>query len=783
MRTARCQLLLACAAGAASARLVGELEPCGASWFPTWASAHALGQCEPRVATVLKHHTVLDWVAGAQPEPARAPGDMPLNAVAVMTHREFVLGCHSFESLFSHRMPTYMVFSHEFAQAWKLPELVRETATLQTQLLVIRRLPGELIARSVVLSLMQAQGAGDPEFLFFTHCDIHQLPRASLPSQPRASPTYVHAVEQLIDDFSAEKALRAAGRTAVRYDGAYGFVSPDFWRGNATCAALSGAERAAMPVFAMNAVTVESVARRNSLEGAVVHGVDVGGYVATGGLKQSARARAPTPANGSAAGLWLSDAGTWLEDHALLYDLALYRKLHATFALADAGDVLFHNEYFQPELFCRMGWTALRDNEVYLHYSSRLEDDDAFAARNEQLAVKGKTRPMQQKDGLTGIYHDVYARVDLEWVRAFQLELLYARMSPMARVREHVAANAVFASHHFLEWGNNVFPLFARASMLPRALLDAPGRGQTVGELIDAGIGALFAVAGYERVRTGRQLSAADDGYLALRRVSYPLARFFHVTYAPEPRSAANASKLPKLPRGCRYAVPPYTLGNDVGSCTLFLDLTTRDRRRIGVWAANYAQFPGEKVSGAPPVLRIPLSAKLRALGSPFVAAPGRSAPATHVLRSFAEVCARRGYALSPSTEALRAGPPIWRHLMPQALVRATERFFDERTSSVWPDAGPFLPEGNETWYARMRTMPSITDPATPDTDMFGFPQGVQTVPLRSLCQRASVRYTWRNKIASHQCSAMQYAPPAAGRGQMICCSIAPCRPTDAFRM
>ncbi|KAG8462908.1 hypothetical protein KFE25_001681 [Diacronema lutheri] len=783
-------------AGVAHAKLVGELLPCRANWFVHDVGAPKLAPCAPRAATVLKHHAVSDWVAGEQPAPKRVFGSAaptPLPVVAVMTHREFVLGCHSFEALWSHRMPTYLVFNADFARAWRLAELVRSKATAQTQLLVLRRLPGELLARSVVLSLLQAQEAGDPEFVFFTHCDIHQLPTW----QPRGLSSYVDAVEQLVGDFRREKELRAAGRTAVRFDGPYGHTSPDFWRGNATCAALSGRERSQMPVYAMNAVMVESVSTREHLVGSIVHGVDVGGYVATGGLNESRHARVATPAADDGAGgggrPWLSDAGTWLEDHALMYDLSLYRAMHATFALADAGDVLFHNEYFQPELLCRMGWTALRDNEVYLHYSSRLEDDARFAAAHQQLARKGKTRVMLAKDGIP-VYDGVYERVDLEWLRAFQLELVYARMSPMARVREHVAGSAVFGSRHFLEWGNNVFPLFARASMLPNAILDAPSRKRTVGDLVDVGVGALFAVAGYERtrakapadgrrpaVRAAEAARAMDAGHLTLRRVSYPLARFFHVTYADLSNETVREAPLPRRPCGCLYAVAPYTLGNDVGSCTLFLDLETSDRRRIGVWASNFVRYSGcADGSRAPPVLRLPLDARVRAVGSPFLATPGRSVPASAVLRAFGELCARRGLPMAASVAALRVGGPWWRALLPSALARAAGVYED---SAAWPDLGPFLPEGNQTWYAHMRTMPPLTVSGSLDVDMFGYTQGVRPVALRTLCRRIVVRYTWRDKIMPHLCSSQARAPEAAGPGQAICCSMTPCTPSDAFRM
>jgi len=69
-------------------------------------------------------------------------------------------------------------------------------------------------------------------------------------------------------------------------------------------------------------------------------------------------------------------------------------------------------------------------------------------------------------------------------------------MSPAARVHEHLVATAMLASRNHVEWGNNVFALFARATMLPAALAGAGRRDVGVKDALDKGLGALFAVAG-----------------------------------------------------------------------------------------------------------------------------------------------------------------------------------------------------------------------------------------------------------------------------------------------
>lgn len=322
--------------------LAGQLTPC------RWAGLRLVGRtladattCDKAVTGVLKHYGVVEWAAGErQPSPHAAE---PLPVVAIMSHREFVVGCHSFESLFSDRMPTYLVFSQEFAAGWGMGRLVTTLGASSTQLLAMQRVGGEVVAQSIVMDLIRAQRVQDPKYVFFTHCDIHPLPPAM---QPRGFASYVQAVEELVLDFDVERELRASGRTAVRTDGEYGAVNGNFKRGNASCAALGGAERARMPVFAINTVLVESVRAPHDLMGSQLHGVDVGGYAAMNGLNITRHTRA-VPAGQTSAGLpWLSDATTWLEEHALLIDAALWRVLHRSFPMTAAGDVLFHNEYY-----------------------------------------------------------------------------------------------------------------------------------------------------------------------------------------------------------------------------------------------------------------------------------------------------------------------------------------------------------------------------------------------------------------------------------------------------
>mmetsp|Transcript_10664 Transcript_10664/g.31666 ORF Transcript_10664/g.31666 Transcript_10664/m.31666 type:complete len:179 (-) Transcript_10664:629-1165(-) len=175
-----------------------------------------------------------------------------------MSHRELVVGCHSFQSLFSSRMPTDLVFTCEISDGWSLQRIVRDRGTPQAQLLVLCCLVGEVIARDVVTTRLHAQGAGNPEFLIFAHCDIHPLPTW----QPRGLPSYVHAEEQLAADFCAEKELLRVDGTAVRSSGPYGYEMPYFSSVNDSCLALLGVQWSRIPLCAMIDVLVECIPSR-----------------------------------------------------------------------------------------------------------------------------------------------------------------------------------------------------------------------------------------------------------------------------------------------------------------------------------------------------------------------------------------------------------------------------------------------------------------------------------------------------------------------------------------
>lgn len=384
--------------------------------------------------------------------------------------------------------------------------------------------------------------------------------------------------------------------------------------------------------------------------------------------------------------------------------------------------------------------TALRDNEVVLHYSSRLEDDLTFRTKHAHLAVERKEAHMLELDGVAVYTADVYRGVDLDWLRHFQLEVAYVRVSPSSRVREYAAVNALLDSRHYLEWGNNVFALFSRHSIIPSPLVRD---GITVGDAMREGLGALFGIAGYELMSPLLNGLPRSTGYetltLVFRRVSYPLARFFHTTAGDASDGSVSAARFPPLPAGCRVVRPPFALSYDVDACTLFLDLETLTGHRIGVWAASFAEYAGGSV--APVELQLPASARIRVLGSPMISAPSRVATPAAMLRAFGEVCVRHGLPISASLSQLVS----WSGVPDDDTGSEDIKSLRAALHQAWPGVEPFFPLANQTWYARMRTMSSLAKLHRHEKStvaMFGFIQGVPAAPLSQLCKGARLMHT-----------------------------------------
>ncbi|CAE8597527.1 unnamed protein product, partial [Polarella glacialis] len=250
------------------------------------------------------------------------------SVVVVVTHRELVIGCHDFERFLSPDFDTWFVFEKSFARAWGLDSRVRSPQLLHggsAHLLLTDVVTGEVHARSAVISILQQEAAQRntalPEFMYSTMCDIQPLPGWHSHHVP-----FPDMVSEMVRALSEEKARRKLRQGSQVQDVA-AHRDSKFERVNASCFHSRPEDRANLPILTMNNAILETLPQMDSIVGATLHGHDVGHFIRQGGLESAKpwlENGAPRKKNASEAPVWLSDVSTFVEDHSILYDLALY---------------------------------------------------------------------------------------------------------------------------------------------------------------------------------------------------------------------------------------------------------------------------------------------------------------------------------------------------------------------------------------------------------------------------------------------------------------------------
>ncbi|CAE8722906.1 unnamed protein product, partial [Polarella glacialis] len=245
------------------------------------------------------------------------------SVVVVVTHRELVIGCHDFERFLSPDFDTWFVFEKSFARAWGLDSRVRSPQLLHggsAHLLLTDVVTGEVHARSAVISILQQEAAQRntalPEFMYSTMCDIQPLPGWHSHHVP-----FPDMVSEMVRALSEEKARRKLRQGSQVQDVA-AHRDSKFERVNASCFHSRPEDRANLPILTMNNAILETLPQMDSIVGATLHGHDVGHFIRQGGL-ESAK---PWLENGAPRKKNASEApvSTFVEDHSILYDLALY---------------------------------------------------------------------------------------------------------------------------------------------------------------------------------------------------------------------------------------------------------------------------------------------------------------------------------------------------------------------------------------------------------------------------------------------------------------------------
>lgn len=442
--------------------------------------------------------------------PTRPEGP-PLPLAVVSSHRDFVLGCHSFSRFLDPRWETLYVFEREFAARFGLDRLLRHTSAAESRgvhLVTLSRAAGEQRARQIALEVLFAVDPA-PELLVSWNCDIHPLPpwhAQHVPSQTM--------IARMAEDFHTEAALRrnGGGRTQV-------FSAGDVKRANAIArhAAHLLAPMAAAaetgPLFAMTPVIWETLPSATDLCYAEFHGVNVGRTLLNG--------RCGRP-GGLAPGIpWLADNGIWCEDHVLIFNASLLGQVLPD--VLRAADAVFEGPRLMPHLLAPRGWATVLHGD--LHTLFHLGKQDLHATwpngTNSSLFDPG-----------------AYADVDYDWLRAYSLSVATARLSPEGCFREvrlikarlgfDVSARCGFLKRHL------------RTDSLPAAPVD----------------GALSSAL--PLVRT----LLAHEGYRELRRNSTV------VTFVQLPLyHAYNVRVGGKMPRWR----PPFLVFGDVSGRELFV--------------------------------------------------------------------------------------------------------------------------------------------------------------------------------------------------------------------
>lgn len=147
--------------------------------------APALAALLPALAFSLPHdRPVPDLPSGVRVAaitsnvPARPMG-AGLPIAVVVGHREYLLGCHSFERFLDRRWETFFVFEPEFAERWRLRELVRAArpeTSRGAHLVELAALGSEHVARMAALRVLRDSGRPWPEVVQSANCDIQPLP-------------------------------------------------------------------------------------------------------------------------------------------------------------------------------------------------------------------------------------------------------------------------------------------------------------------------------------------------------------------------------------------------------------------------------------------------------------------------------------------------------------------------------------------------------------------------------------------------------------------------------
>ena len=231
----------------------------------------------------------------------------------VVSHRELLFGCHSFEEYLSPLFHTLFILPEDIARELRIDQLVQK-ATAATSagahLFYSDGYAGNSMAISVgeqFAAFLDASILDDPlDYLVVAMCDIHQLPH-----NHRLFKSTESMILRMAKDFDTSKAYRNRGE----------FLESNYnEHGNTPLSSVDlqlQMPKSQMGILAMNTILWEQVPDLESVK--MFHGSDFGHWFNNQEHKPQSLVDRDLP--------WLWDASQFVEGHFLMFDLQKLRKL------------------------------------------------------------------------------------------------------------------------------------------------------------------------------------------------------------------------------------------------------------------------------------------------------------------------------------------------------------------------------------------------------------------------------------------------------------------------
>ena len=293
----------------------------------------------------------------------------------VVSHREFLFGCHSFEEYLSPLFHTLFILPEDIARELRIDQLVQK-ATAATSagahLFYSDGYAGNSMAISVgeqFAAFLDASILDDPlDYLVVAMCDVHQLPHNHRLFQSTES-----MILRMAKDFDTSKAYRNRGE----------FLESNYnERGNTPLSSVDlqlQMPKSQMGILAMNTILWEQVPDLESVK--KFHGSDFGNWFKNQVHKPQSLVDRDLP--------WLWDASQFVEGHLLMFDLQKLRKLRqlAPDFISGRKNNAEEHEIF-PAVANNFNMTFIRHNELAFHLDVNTENQDPSRINLNWLKAK-----------------------------------------------------------------------------------------------------------------------------------------------------------------------------------------------------------------------------------------------------------------------------------------------------------------------------------------------------------------------------------------------------------